>query len=109
MAVFGIKDSLRDGVKEAVKKCAEASVNVIMVTGDNIMTATSIAKDCGILGADIDLTNSKNKIEENPELMNNINFSKDKYIKELISNPPQAITGNSFYNIIEGLICEKKR
>ena len=107
LAVFGIKDSLRDGVKEAVKKCAEASVNVIMVTGDNIMTATSIAKDCGILGADIDLTNSKNKIEENPELMNNINFSKDKYIKELISNPPQAITGNSFYNIIEGLICEE--
>ena len=47
LAVFGIKDSLRDGVKEAVRKCHEASVNVIMVTGDNIVTATAIAKDCG--------------------------------------------------------------
>ena len=44
LAVFGIKDSLRDGVKEAVKKCHEASVNVIMVTGDNIVTAKEIAK-----------------------------------------------------------------
>ena len=107
LAVFGIKDSLRDGVKEAVKKCKEASVNVIMVTGDNIMTATSIAKECGILGDDIDLLNLNNKIEENPELMNNNNLSKEKYIQELISSPPQAITGNSFYNVIEGLICEE--
>ena len=107
LAIFGIKDSLRDGVVEAVKKCKEASVNVIMVTGDNIMTATSIAKECGILGNDIDLMNLNNKIEENPELMNNNNFSKDKYIQELLSSPPQAITGNSFYNIIEGLICEE--
>ena len=55
LAVFGIKDSLRDGVKEAVRKCHEASVNVIMVTGDNIVTATAIAKDCNILGEDVDL------------------------------------------------------
>ena len=107
LAVFGIKDSLRPGVKEAVKKCSEASVNVIMVTGDNIMTATSIAKECGILGENLDLSNCNNIIEENPELMNNNNFSKEKYIKELLKNPPQAITGNSFYNIIEGLICEE--
>ena len=107
LAIFGIKDSLRDGVKEAVKKCAEASVNVIMVTGDNIITATAIAKECGILTENEDLSNSSNIIEENPELMNNNNLSKEKYIKELLSNPPKAITGNSFYNVIEGIICEE--
>ena len=106
LAVFGIKDSLRDGVKEAVKKCHEASVNVIMVTGDNIVTATAIAKDCGILGNDIDLKNlGPNDIEDDPELMNNL-YKRDKYIDSLINNQPRALTGNSFYNAVGGLICE---
>ena len=107
LAVFGIKDSLRDGVKEAVQKCKDASVNVIMVTGDNIITATAIAKECGILGNDIDLKNlDKNQIEEFPEKMNDIS-KKEEYINELIEKQPQAITGNSFYNIVGGLICEE--
>ena len=106
LAVFGIKDSLRDGVKEAVKKCHEASVNVVMVTGDNIVTATAIAKDCGILGDDINLKNlGPNDIEEDPELMNNAN-KKEEYIKKLVENQPRALTGNSFYNAVGGLICE---
>ena len=67
LAVFGIKDSLRDGVKEAVRKCHDASVNVIMVTGDNIVTATAIAKECGILGDDVNLKNLGTKdIEPDP-------------------------------------------
>ena len=106
LAVFGIKDSLRDGVKEAVRKCHEASVNVIMVTGDNIVTATAIAKDCGILGNDIDLKNlGPNDIEDDPELMNNLS-KKEKYIQSLTNNQPRALTGNSFYNAVGGLICE---
>ena len=77
LAVFGIKDSLRDGVKEAVKKCHDASVNVIMVTGDNIVTATAIAKDCGILGNDVDLKNLGPKdIESDPILQKKMIISK---------------------------------
>ena len=107
LAVFGIKDALRNGVKEAVQKCKDASVNVIMVTGDNIITATAIAKECGILGDDIDLKNlNQNQIEGSPEKMNDTS-KKDEYIKELIAKQPQAITGNSFINIIGGLICEE--
>ena len=106
LAVFGIKDSLRDGVKEAVRKCHEASVNVVMVTGDNIVTATAIAKDCGILGADIDLKNlGPSDLEEDPEAMND-SSRKDEYIKNLVENQPKALTGNSFYNCVGGLICE---
>ena len=106
LAVFGIKDSLRDGVKEAVRKCHEASVNVIMVTGDNIVTATAIAKECGILGEDVNLKNlGPNDIEEDPEAMNDIS-RKEEYIKNLVENQPKALTGNSFYNCVGGLICE---
>ena len=106
LGVFGIRDSLRDGVKEAVLKCHEAGVNVVMVTGDNIVTATAIAKDCHILGPEVNLEKlGPNDIEQDPEAIND-NLRKAAYINELLTNKPRAITGNSFYNCIGGLICE---
>jgi Ca2+ transporting ATPase len=44
-----------------------------------------------------------NDIEEDPELMNS---NKEQYIQKLLTNQPKAITGNSFYNVIGGLICD---
>ncbi|KAL8542199.1 hypothetical protein ACS0TY_003168 [Phlomoides rotata] len=52
IAVVGIKDPLRPGVKEAVQTCLAAGIVVRMVTGDNINTAKAIAKECGILTQD---------------------------------------------------------
>lgn len=52
LAVFGIKDPLRPGVREAVRTCHAAGINVRMVTGDNINTAKAIARECGILTED---------------------------------------------------------
>jgi len=77
-----------------------------MITGDNIATATTIAKDFGILGPDVDLKNlGPNDIEEDPETMKD--FSRKKgYIKNLIENQPKVLTGNCFYNAVWGLICE---
>ena len=48
LAVIGIQDPLRDGVAKAVKQCQDAGVKVRMVTGDNVMTASAIATECGI-------------------------------------------------------------
>ncbi|KAG0228406.1 hypothetical protein B0O80DRAFT_384299 [Mortierella sp. GBAus27b] len=48
VGVVGIEDPLRDGVPEAVQACQRAGVFVRMVTGDNILTAKSIATQCGI-------------------------------------------------------------
>ncbi|KAI9251226.1 PMCA-type calcium-translocating P-type ATPase [Sporodiniella umbellata] len=48
LGVVGIEDPLRQGVTEAVKACQRAGVFVRMVTGDNLVTAKSIAKKCGI-------------------------------------------------------------
>lgn len=47
--VIAMKDPLRPGVVEAVLKCRKAGVSVRMVTGDNILTAKAVAKECGIL------------------------------------------------------------
>ncbi len=44
----GIEDPLREGVREAVAQCQRAGVQVKMCTGDNVLTARSIATQCGI-------------------------------------------------------------
>ncbi len=49
IAITGIKDPLRPGVPDAVKKCQEGGIIVRMVTGDHIETAKFIARDAGIL------------------------------------------------------------
>ncbi|KAJ3187418.1 hypothetical protein HDU85_006706 [Gaertneriomyces sp. JEL0708] len=47
--IVGIEDPIREGVVDAVRTCVRAGVVVRMVTGDNITTASTIAKKCGIL------------------------------------------------------------
>ncbi|XP_074572932.1 calcium-transporting ATPase 5, plasma membrane-type-like [Curcuma longa] len=49
LAIVGMKDPCRPGVKEAVDLCTRAGVKVRMVTGDNLQTAKAIALECGIL------------------------------------------------------------
>lgn len=49
LAVVGIEDPLREGVIEAVETCQRAGIFVRMVTGDNLATAETIARRCGIL------------------------------------------------------------
>lgn len=49
VAIFGLKDPLRPGVRDAVEKCHKAGINVRMVTGDNLVTAKAISVEAGIL------------------------------------------------------------
>src|SRR5699024_452551 len=48
IGVVGIQDPLRPEVPGAIHQCNAAGVQVKMVTGDNIATATAIATSCGI-------------------------------------------------------------
>ena len=106
ISIICLRDSLRPNVKESVRKCHEAHVNVIMVTGDNIMTATAIGKECHILPDFVNLDHlTKHEIEQNPNEINN-KEEREKHIKALLNNKPYAITGNSFFNVIEGIFCE---
>ena len=49
VCICGIQDPVRDEVPEAIKKCLGAGIVVRMVTGDNVNTARSIARQCGII------------------------------------------------------------
>jgi Ca2+-transporting ATPase len=51
ISIVGIEDPLRVGVREAVANCHKAGVAVKMCTGDNVLTARSIASQCGIFTA----------------------------------------------------------
>lgn len=52
IGLVGIVDPCKAGVKEAISRCQEAGVCVIMITGDHIKTATAIATQLGIFNAD---------------------------------------------------------
>ncbi|XP_042966466.1 calcium-transporting ATPase 9, plasma membrane-type-like isoform X2 [Carya illinoinensis] len=56
LAIVGIKDPCRPGVKDAVKVCTDAGIKVRMVTGDNLQTAKAIALECGILASSEEAT-----------------------------------------------------
>ena len=48
VGTVGMKDPLRPGVIEAVRRAEEAGIRVIMATGDHKKTALAIAKEIGI-------------------------------------------------------------
>lgn len=49
IGLVGMIDPPRPGVKEAIAKCKNAGIKTIMITGDHKITATTIAKELGIL------------------------------------------------------------
>ena len=48
----GLEDPPRPEVPEALRKCQEAGIKVIMVTGDHPRTATAIAREIGLVKSD---------------------------------------------------------
>lgn len=50
-----IKDEIRDDAIEGVRLVKDANIQLVMITGDNVDTATSIAREVGIVSSDDDL------------------------------------------------------
>jgi P-type Ca2+ transporter type 2C len=59
VALTGIADPLREGVREAVESAHKAGIDVKMITGDALNTAVAIAKNSGILRSREDIAISR--------------------------------------------------
>ncbi len=60
IGIVAINDSLRKDTKGSVALLKQAGINVCMVTGDNLLTAKSIAKESGILkNGDLAITHAE--------------------------------------------------
>ncbi|MBM3184571.1 MAG: HAD-IC family P-type ATPase, partial [Chlamydiae bacterium] len=49
VGMFGMMDPPRKEVVQAIQHCKEAGIRVVMITGDNPLTAKAIAKELGIV------------------------------------------------------------
>jgi len=58
LGLQGTIDAPRTGVKEAVEICKRAGIRVVMITGDNKVTAQAIAKEIDI-GKKVPLLSTK--------------------------------------------------
>ena len=52
LGFVGISDPLRPGAADAVRRCREAGVRVVMLTGDHPATAKAIAREAGLRADD---------------------------------------------------------
>ena len=69
LGFVGIRDPLRPTVRAAVRRCHEAGIHVLMLTGDHPATARAIAREAGLLddGRDV-LTSADIAHLQNSEL-----------------------------------------
>lgn len=49
LGMVGMEDPPREDVKKSIKKCHNAGIKVVMITGDNKNTAAAIGRELGIL------------------------------------------------------------
>ncbi|NCN86965.1 calcium-translocating P-type ATPase, PMCA-type [archaeon] len=61
----GIIDPPREGVLDAINQCRTAGINVVMLTGDNPLTASVIAKEVGIESKLVLIGDEIEKIDDN--------------------------------------------
>lgn len=71
VGLAGFKDPIRKNIKSSIEKCQNAGITVIMLTGDNLKTATSIAKEAGICQNEDECINASEITEE--QIIKNIN------------------------------------
>lgn len=65
-----LENRLKPGSEKVIKILNDANIRTIMVTGDNILTAVSVAKDCDMIADDqsIIIVNSRWKNDEEAEI-----------------------------------------
>lgn len=64
LGVIFLKDDIRPEAKDGVSLIKNAGINIVMITGDSKSTATSIAKEVGIITSNNDIVLSSSDLEK---------------------------------------------
>ena len=70
-----------------IKEISQANIRTVMVTGDNILTSVNVARECGIIDADVQLLIAETTAHPEPTL---------KW-KTLDTKDPHKETSRSFF------------
>lgn len=99
IAVIGIKDIVRDNSKKVIKELKKLNKQVIMLTGDNELTANVIAKELGIdeVIANVLPKDKVNKIKELMSLNKQVMM-----IGDGINDAPSLATANIGVSVSSG-------
>ena len=77
LGLVGLADEIRESVKGDIERCIKAGIRVVMITGDNGITASSIARKIGLTNAKKTITgNELDKLsdEELKEVVKDVNI-----------------------------------
>lgn len=98
LGLVGMIDPPRLGVKDAVKKCKDAGIKIIMITGDNKLTAEAIGREVGIIESDA------------PSVIEGSDVTKMtiEELKNLLSNPEIIFARASPKNKLEIVMALKQ-
>ena len=72
LGLMGMTDPPRPEVKDSLRLCKEAGIKVVMITGDQKLTAVAVAKELGILESQEDKVLTGSELEK---------MSDDEYLK----------------------------
>ena len=75
LGMVGMIDPPREEAKEAVRRCKEAGIRPVMITGDHKITATAIARSLGIITSDECVLTGKD-----------VEMMSDEQLKEMAGN-----------------------
>lgn len=73
--LVGLADPPRESVKDDIKQCIEAGIRVVMITGDNGITASAIAKKIGMENSDDIITGDELENMSDSELKSRVNHA----------------------------------
>jgi len=117
VSILCLQDPCRPEVPEAIQQCKNAGITVRMITGDHLLTAIQIAKNCHILGEDDDFIslegNDVYKIIKKFKILDEYK-TRSNDLRELLDKTPLAevlervgglveIPEEEFHQISEGI------
>jgi sodium/potassium-transporting ATPase subunit alpha len=79
LGLIGLEDPPRPEVPEAIKKCREAGIRIIMITGDGSRTALAIAREIGLVKREPTIVEGSNFLKMSDDELRGV-LSKDEII-----------------------------